>query len=77
MAHVALADKGQTLAHPKTWIGAYVWSQDHKVIGIQYIITATAVGLVALVLSALMRLQLGFPGVFTLIQPNEYYSAVT
>ena len=77
MAHVALADKGQELSHPKTWIGMYVWSQDHKVIGIQYIITATAVGLVALVLSALMRLQLGFPGVFDFVQPNEYYSAVT
>lgn len=77
MAHVALADKGQELSHPKTWIGMYVWSQDHKVIGIQYIITATAVGLVALVLSAMMRLQLGFPGVFDLVQPNEYYSAVT
>ncbi len=77
MAHVALADKGQDLAHPKTWIGAYVWSQDHKVIGIQYIIVATAVGLVALALSAMMRLQLGFPGIFDLMQPNEYYSAVT
>ena len=55
MAHVALADKGQELAHPKTCIGAYVWSQDHKVIGIQYIITATLVGLVALALSAMMR----------------------
>ncbi len=77
MAHVALADKGQELAHPKTWIGMYVWSQDHKVIGIQYIITATAVGLVALVLSGMMRLQLGFPGAFDLVQPSEYYTAVT
>ncbi len=77
MAHVALADKGQELAHPKTWIGMYVWSQDHKVIGMQYIITATLVGVVALILSGMMRLQLGFPGVFDLIQPNEYYQAVT
>ncbi len=77
MAHVALADKGQELAHPKTWIGMYVWSQDHKVIGIQYIITATAVGVVALILSGIMRLQLGFPGVFDFIQPDEYYQAVT
>ena len=77
MAHVALADKGQDLAHPKTWIGMYVWSQDHKVIGIQYIITATAVGVVALILSGIMRLQLGFPGVFDFIQPDEYYQAVT
>lgn len=77
MAHVALADKEQELAHPKTWIGMYVWSQDHKIIGIQYIITATAVGVIALILSGLMRLQLGFPGVFDFIQPDEYYQAVT
>ncbi len=77
MAHVALADKEQELAHPKTWIGSYVWSQDHKIIGIQYIITATAVGVIALVLSGIMRLQLGFPGVFDFIQPDEYYQAVT
>jgi cytochrome c oxidase subunit 1 len=77
MAHVALADEGQQLAHPKTWIGAYVWSQDHKIIGIQYILTATAVGVVALILSFMMRLQLGFPGAFDLIQPSEYYQAVT
>ena len=77
MAHVALADKKQELAHPKTWIGMYVWSQDHKIIGIQYIITATAVGVIALILSGLMRLQLGYPGVFDFIQPDEYYQAVT
>ncbi len=77
MAHVALADKEQHLAHPKTWIGMYVWSQDHKIIGIQYIITATAVGVIALILSGMMRLQLGFPGAFDLIQPDEYYQAVT
>ncbi len=77
MAHVALADKEQELAHPKTWIGMYVWSQDHKIIGIQYIITATAVGVIALILSGLMRLQLGYPGVFDFIQPDEYYQAVT
>lgn len=77
MAHVALADKGQELSHPKTWIGTYVWSQDHKVIGIQYVLTATAVGVVALVLSGMMRLQLGFPGIFDLLQPSEYYQAVT
>jgi cytochrome c oxidase subunit 1 len=55
------------LYHPHSWITKYVFSQDAKVIGIQYSLTATAIGLVALVLSWLMRLQLGFPGVFDFI----------
>ena len=48
------------LYHPKTFIGKYIWSQDAKVIAIQYAVTAIGIGLVALVMSWLMRLQLGF-----------------
>ncbi len=55
----------------------YIWSQDHKVIAIQYGITAIAVGLVALVLSNLMRLQIGFPGAFEFIDAASYYQYVT
>ena len=65
------------LYHPKTWIGRYVWSQDAKVIAIQYGITAIGIGLVALVLSVLMRLQLGFPHAFELIDPSSYLQFVT
>jgi cytochrome c oxidase subunit 1 len=65
------------LVHPKTFIGKYVWSQDAKVIAIQYGITAIAIGLVALVLSILMRLQLGFPNTFALIDPSSYLQYVT
>ena len=72
-----LADDLKPLHHPKTWIGKYVWSQDHKVIAIQYMLTAVAIGLVALVLSVLMRLQLGFPGAFPAIQPENYLQYVT
>ena len=36
-----------------------------------------AIGLVALVLSWLMRLQLGFPGTFDFITPEAYYQFVT
>ena len=50
------------LYHPHSWWTKYVFSQDAKVIAIQYAGTAMAIGLVALVLSWLMRLQLGFPG---------------
>jgi len=65
------------MPHPKTWLGKYVFSQDAKVIAIQYAITATAIGLVALVLSILIRLQLGFPGSFSLIDPGSYLQYVT
>jgi cytochrome c oxidase subunit 1 len=65
------------LYHPKSWVTKYIFSQDAKVIAIQYSVTALAIGLVALVLSWLMRLQLGFPGKFSFIQPNDYYQFIT
>jgi len=65
------------LYHPKTFIGKYIWSQDAKVIAIQYGITAIGIGLVALVLSWLMRLQLGFPNSFSFIDPSNYLQFVT
>src|SRR6266536_5699117 len=55
----------------------YVFSQDAKVIAIQYSITAMSIGMVALVLSWLMRLQLGFPGTFSFIDPNQYLQFIT
>ena len=65
------------LYHPKTFIGKYIWSQDAKVIAIQYAITAIGIGLVALVMSWLMRLQLGFPNTFYFIDPSNYLQFVT
>ena len=65
------------LYHPKTFIGKYIWSQDAKVIAIQYAITAIAIGMVALVLSWLMRLQLGFPNQFAFINPSNYLQFVS
>jgi cytochrome c oxidase subunit I len=66
--------------HPpdaKTWLGRWVFSQDAKYIALQYAATAVAIGLVALVLSWLMRLQLGFPGTFDFITPEAYYQYIT
>ncbi len=65
------------LYHPKSWWTRYVFSQDAKVIAIQYSITAMSIGMVALVLSWLMRLQLGFPGTFSFIDPNQYLQFIT
>ncbi len=77
MSHVAIADQEAHLHHPKTFIGKYIWSQDHKVIAIQYASTAIFVGLIALALSVLMRLQLGYPDQFDFINPNSYLQFVT
>jgi len=65
------------LYHPKSWLTKYVFSQDAKIIAIQYAVTAISIGLVALVLSWLMRLQLAFPGKFSLIDQNNYYQFIT
>ncbi len=77
MAHATMADDLTELHHPKTFIGKYIWSQDHKVIAIQYTLTAVSVGLVALVLSWFMRLQIGFPGMFEFIDADSYYQFTT
>jgi len=77
MSHVAIADQQCEMHDPTSFITKYVWSQDHKVIAIQYGATAVLVGLVALVLSGLMRLQLGFPDTFSFIDPNSYLQFVT
>jgi cytochrome c oxidase subunit I len=65
------------LYHPHSWITKYVFSQDAKVIAIQYSLTAMAIGLVALVLSWLMRWQLAFPGTLSFIDPSQYLQYIT
>ncbi|WP_339673144.1 cbb3-type cytochrome c oxidase subunit I [Dasania marina] len=77
MTHTAIADQVSELHDPDTFITKYVWSQDHKVIAIQYGGTAILVGLVALALSGMMRLQLGFPDTFDFISPSAYLQFVT
>ena len=47
---------------PTSFIRKYIFSLDHKVIGIQYIILALAAVLVGMTMSILMRLNLSWPG---------------
>lgn len=78
MAYIPLADQDEELHdHPHSFISKYVFSQDHKVIAIQYGSTAIAVGVVGMVLSVLMRLQLGYPDSYAVIDPADYYQFVT
>ena len=58
MAEVMSAD---AVHAPQSFIRRYVFSMDHKVIGIQYFLTAMFVAIVAGLLAMLMRLQLAWP----------------
>src|SRR5207302_282706 len=69
--------KDVELYHPKSWVTKYVFCQDAKVIAIQYSITALSIGLVALVLSWLIRLQLAFPSSLSAIGPGDYLQFIT
>jgi len=65
------------LYHATSFWTKYVFSQDAKIIAIQYSVVAISIGLVALALSSLIRLQLGFPEMFDFITPETYYQFVT
>jgi cytochrome c oxidase subunit 1 len=79
MAYVAIADRddAHALHDPQTFLTKYIWSQDHKVIAVQYAVVALAIGLVALGMSVMMRLQLGFPNSFSFIAPQNYLQFIT
>ena len=78
MAYIGFIDEDELeLHHPTSWWTRYVFSQDHKIIAIQYSMTAIAIGLVALGLSALMRVQIAFPGTLEFLDAAAYYQAMT
>src|SRR5438128_9193527 len=64
MADVVHPPHGEVHRHPAPtgFIRKYVFSTDHKVIGIQYWCLALFSVFVGMTLSLLMRLQLGWPG---------------
>ena len=70
MAYVPIADRDHEMEmhHPHSFVEKYVFSQDHKVIAIQYSSIAVFTGIVGLVLSLLFRIQLGFPEAATIKQ---------
>jgi len=73
----ALEVQPQDLYHAKSFWTRWIFCQDAKVIGIQYAITAVSIGLVAMVLSWMMRLQLSFPELVPFLGPADYYQFVT
>src|SRR3989338_4914922 len=48
--------------HEEGFVSKYIFSQDHKMIGKQFLFTAVFMGVVAMLLSILFRIQLAWPG---------------
>jgi cytochrome c oxidase subunit 1 len=62
MAHAAEAHAAEAHAHaPQAFIWRYVFSKDHKVIAVQYYVTAMIMALVAGILAMLIRIQIAWP----------------
>ncbi|MGE0405275.1 MAG: cbb3-type cytochrome c oxidase subunit I, partial [Candidatus Korobacteraceae bacterium] len=78
---VIAADHGHAHAAPTGFIRKYIFSLDHKVIGIQYYFLALAAVFVGMFLSLLMRIHLVWPGVTVPmigeIKPETYLTLVT
>ena len=59
----------------------YLWSTDHKVIAMQYMLTGMALGVIAAFMAYVFRMQLAFPGMhvpgFGVVSPGAYNSLVT
>lgn len=73
----AAAPTGAAHAHaPRSFLRRWVFSTDHKVIGLQYLFTAMFMALVGGALSALIRYQLAWPE-RTVVSPETYLSVVT
>ena len=48
--------------HEEHFVSKYIFSFDHKMIGKQYLVTAVFMGVLAMLLSILFRIQLAWPG---------------
>ena len=62
---------------PKTFLRKYVFSTDHKVIGIQYLLTAFVMALVGGTLAIMIRTQLQHPDLKIIGKPEDYLAYVT
>jgi cytochrome c oxidase subunit 1 len=59
VAHVHEEDHGHH--HKETFMTKYIFSQDHKMIAKQYLITGLFMGIIGIAMSLLFRIQLAWP----------------
>ena len=88
-AHVHEEDHGHH--HKETFMTKYIFSQDHKMIAKQYLITGLFMGIIGIAMSLLFRIQLAWPeqsfAIFDVLlgkwapegvmDPNVYLALVT
>ena len=68
VAHEHHDDHGH---HEESFVSKYIFSQDHKMIGKQFLMTAVFMGIVAMLLSLLFRIQLAWPGEKLMLRKSE------
>src|SRR6267154_6645277 len=54
-------EEGHEHHHKATFLNTYVFSQDHKMIAKQFLITGITMAVIAMLLSVLFRIQLAYP----------------
>ena len=59
--HAVSHDHDHEHHHHETFLTKYVFSQDHKMIGKQFLITGITMAVIAMLLSILFRIQLAYP----------------
>jgi len=47
--------------HKETFMTKYIFSQDHKMIAKQYLITGTIMGVIGIMMSIFFRMQIAWP----------------
>ena len=57
--------------HKETFVTKYIFSQDHKMIAKQYLITGIIMGIIGILMSLLMRMQIAWPE-----KPNVIFEAL-
>lgn len=62
IAHEAHGHHDDHGHHEEGFVSKYIFSQDHKMIGKQFLMTAIFMGVVAMLLSIMFRIQLAWPG---------------
>jgi cytochrome c oxidase subunit 1 len=62
---------------PQSFLKKYVFSTDHKVIGIQYLVTAMVMALIGGTLALMIRTQLQHPASGIIEKPEDYLAYVT
>ncbi len=72
---------GADAHHGPTGILKYIWSTDHKIIGMQYLFTGMFMAVIGGYMAYVFRMQLAFPGIsvpgFGQVSPGEYNSLIT